>query len=214
MTIDTNIIALAGNLSFIYNTEPYQTDYLEVITEISDPQCFNEGTQILCGILNNESSNPEYTDIYKPIENLKKGDIIKTYLHGYKKIEMIGKNTMINNPESRFGCMYQMQRTDTNGLTDDLIITGGHSILVDDLGINKKRNERIMRNKMIDDKYLLLASISGDFVKIQESHPFTYYHLVLESDDPNKQFGIWANGVLSESTCKKDFIAHKYIPLE
>lgn len=211
---DTNIFALDNNLSFV--SSPYNVNvYPNVIIKLNnDPSCFNEGTQILCGILNNESANPKYIDKYIPIENLRKGDIVKTYLHGYKKIVMIGKNTMINNPESRFGCMYVMKKTDTNSLTDDLIITGGHSVLVDDLGIYKKRNERIMKNKMIDGKYLLLASVSGDFVKIQESHPFTYYHFVLESDDPKRHFGIWANGVLTETTSRKDFIAHKYIPLK
>ena len=34
---------------------------------------------------------------YIPIKNLKKGDLVKTYLHGYRKIEIIGKNTLKNN---------------------------------------------------------------------------------------------------------------------
>lgn len=195
----------------VYYSDGSKYEVITSIEQTTDPSCYNEGTKILCGIKNSDDS--EYTDTYIPIENLRKGQMVKTYLHGYKKIMMIGKNTMINDPITRFGCMYVMKKTDTNGLIEDLMVTGGHSILVDDLGIHKKRNDRIMK-RVVDGKHFLLAAVSSDFEKIQEIRPFTYYHLTLESDDPKRFYGIWANGILSESTCQKDFIAHKYIPLE
>ena len=40
--------------------------------------------------------------------------------------------------------MYKMEKTETNGLIEDLIVTGGHSILVDDLGEQKELNEQMI----------------------------------------------------------------------
>ena len=48
------------------------------------PICFNQGTKILC-------CNKNLKEEYISIENLKKGDLVKTYKHGYKKIDLIGK---------------------------------------------------------------------------------------------------------------------------
>ena len=49
--------------------------------------CFNHDTKILCL---NKFSKEEYV----PIQDLRKGDLVKTYLHGYKRIEMIGMDTI------------------------------------------------------------------------------------------------------------------------
>ena len=42
---------------------------------------------------------------------------------------------------------------------------------------------------------------------------YTYYHFALENNNGNndERFGVWANGILTESTCKNNFINHKYI---
>ena len=70
---------------------------------------------------------------YLPIQDLRKGDIVKTYLHGYRKIDLIGKGQMVNNPNSWHRCMYLLEKTEENKLTEDLIVTGGHALLVDKL---------------------------------------------------------------------------------
>ena len=44
-----------------------------------------------------------------------------------------------------------------------------------------------------------MASISDDFESVNDNNKYTLYHLVLESQDVNKQFGIYANGILSET---------------
>lgn len=46
---------------------------------------------------------------------------------------------MINNPEDFKGCMYKLEKTEENGLLEDLIVTGWHEVLVDDLEGHKKR---------------------------------------------------------------------------
>ena len=169
--------------------------------------CFNEGTKILC--LNHK------VEEYVPIENLQSGDIVKTYKYGYRKIDLIGKKKLINNPENFKECMYKMAKTPTNGLLEDLIVTGGHSLLVDDLE-NNKLNEKLFNGQTlkIDDKYLLLAAASDKFEKIVGNDKYTYYHLVLENNGDNEErFGIWANGILTETPSKNFFVQSHFILL-
>jgi hypothetical protein len=145
---------------------------------------------------------------YVPIENLRVGDIVKTYHYGYRKIELIGKHYLMNHPDNKFtNSMYKMAKTESNGLIEDLIVTGGHSILVDDLGNQKELNEQLLGEEKIEDKFLLLAAASNDFVKINDTEKYTYYHFVLEDNGNDKmKFGVWANGVLSETISKHFFL--------
>lgn len=176
------------------------TDFLFVSTNAI---CFHEDTQIL---ILNELLEEEY----KPIKLLKKGEFVKTYLHGYRKIDMIGKGSLINNPKTWHNCMYKMEKTDVNGLLEDLIVTGGHAILVDKISEDEKKKFvklclQDYKDK-IDDKYLLLASVCENFIAIQDKDLYTYYHFVLESNYEDQRFGVWANGILSESTQKSTFL--------
>jgi hypothetical protein len=182
-------------------------NYLEPfdVTSIPDPSCFNEGTKILC-------LNKHFEEEYIPIENLRKGHLVKSFKHGYRKIDLIGKNPMINNPEIFNACMYKMQKTDQNGLIEDLIVTGGHAILVDDLSEHKEENDKIFgTTHMIDDKYLLLCAVSKDFKKLDHINLYTYYHFTLENNgNDDERYGVWANGILTETPSKKQFTNHKY----
>jgi len=169
------------------------------------PSCYNKGTKILC-------LNKQLEEEYIPIENLRKGDLVKSYKHGYRRVDLIGKNLMKNNPHIFNYCMYKMEKTETNGLLEDLIVTGGHVILVDELGIYKEQNEKIFGSTpMIDDKYLLLCSLSKDFTKIENTELYTYYHFTLENNgSDDERFGVWANGILSETVSKRQFTGHSY----
>ena len=198
----STISALTTAGHFIHNSDNLSTF---TIVSVPNPSCFNEGTKILC-------LNKNVEEEYIPVENLRTGDLVKSYKHGYRKIELIGKNPMINNPEKFNECMYKMEKTDDNGLVDDLIVTGGHAVLVDDLGSCKEENDLIFgKTMMIDDKYLLLCAISNDFVKLENTNLYTYYHFILENNgDDDERFGVWANGVLTETPSKTQFNNHKY----
>jgi len=103
-----------------------------------------------------------------------------------------------------------------NGLNTDLIVTGGHSILVDKLGENKELNEKLFNGQTIkiDDKYLLLAAASDKFEKVMGNDKYTYYHFVVENNgNDEERFGIWANGVLTETPSKNFFVNSHFILL-
>ena len=161
-----------------------------VLTVTSAP-CFLKGTKILC-LINNKKK-------YVPIEKIKIGTPIKTYKNGFKKLILKGSCFVGN--DGFLNQIYVMKKKKNKNLTEDLYITGGHSILVNKLGKNEARLTLKLRKQfeMIDDKYLLLASLSKKFKPVTYAKPKKIYHLVLENSDPDGKYGIYTNGILSES---------------
>ena len=60
----------------------------------------------------------------------------------------------------------------------------------------------------INDKFLLLSCCSEQFEKVEDTNEYIYYHIVLENNDPEKHYGIWADGVLTESISEKVYLTH------
>ncbi len=168
--------------------------------------CFSENTNILC--LNLDSKEE-----YIPVKKLKRGDLVKTYLHGYRKINIMCKGILKNNINKFRDCMYKMKKTDENGLIEDLIITGGHSIMVDELTKEEyDKTVSIWKLDQVDNKYLLMAGISNKFEQIQGEKIFKYYHFSLENDgNPDNRYGVFANGVLVETPSETDIKTFKTV---
>jgi hypothetical protein len=56
-----------------------------------------------------------------------------------------------------------------------------------------------------------MPAVSDQFVQLTDDDIYTYYHLVPENNgDDNQRFGIWANGILSETPSKNQFLMHQY----
>jgi hypothetical protein len=185
----------------------FNNDYMYLTSGVNlyksnSPFCFNQGTKILY-------LNQELFDEYVPIEQLQLGDYIKTSKHDYRKIIKIITGSFYNNPNNWNMCMYKMTKTDSNGLIEDLIVTGGHSILVD--SITKEQQAKYDEMGLtdfskitIDGKHLLLACVSDQFTAMQDNDMYTYYHLLLNNDnDEEERFGIYANGILTETPNEK-----------
>lgn len=172
----------------------------------TSPACFIEGSKIYAHVNNK--------DTYVPIQTLKKGDLVKTHLHGYRKITMIGKNTLTNDPTKWNHCIKRLPKNKL-GAFEDLILTGAHSILVDNLSEKEKSGQLAIYNttdRKVDGKYLLLAFASENFETIHDNNVYTFYHFVLEHDDDvNARYGVWANGVLTETQPEKHFLTKSYI---
>ena len=157
--------------------------------------CFKENTQILT---NNG---------YIPIQNLRKGDLVKTLNDDYKPIDDI-RNTHFYHPslqERIKDQLYKYTQKEYPEVFEDLIVTGTHSILVDNIevGHTEKIKKVLGKQYKIDNKYCLPSCVN-DKSSIYE-HPGSYniYHFALESDSDNKNYGIYANGLLTESCSKK-----------
>ena len=60
---------------------------------------------------------------------------------------------------------------------------------------------------------MLLSSISKDFVKLENTNKYTWYHFSLENDgDDNRRFGVWANGILSETPSRSTLMERFKFP--
>jgi hypothetical protein len=198
---NTTIIS-RGLTDFYYIVlDEFQNIYISsnnIVATNNSIYCFNEGTKILC-------MNQQLADEYIAIELLQIGDFVKTYKHGYRKISKVIQGSFRNNPKKWNVCMYKMIKTDTNGLTEDLIVTGGHSIMVDK--ISKTELARYaafgipdVANQTIDKKHIVPACVSDQFTPMQDTGRYNYYHLLLENNnDEEERFGIWENGILSET---------------
>jgi len=162
--------------------------------------CFNEGSKILCLKDNKE--------VYIPIEKLKKGDVIKTYTHGYKKIEIIGKKKIVNSKHhKKEDRIYRLSTVYYPELLEDLYLTGYHSVLVDYLNEEEisKTIEIMDYIYVTDDKYRLLTCLDSRAELIEDEKEYTIYHFALENDDYYMNYGVYANGLLVE-TCSLRFM--------
>lgn len=88
-------------------------------------------------------------------------------------------------------------------ITEELVITGEHSILVDKLSEKEQEGAAQFWKKvhLTDDKYRLPAFIDEKSIPYEQSGIFNIYHIALEHNDETKNYGIYANGLLVESCC-------------
>jgi hypothetical protein len=58
----------------------------------------------------------------------------------------------------------------------------------------------------VDHKKLLMVWNSDDFKAIENNDVYTYYNFILENDgDDSMRYGVWANGLLMETSNKEWF---------
>jgi hypothetical protein len=180
-------IAVTGQGSYIYlGTGP---DYLI---------CFREGSKILT--LNPATGREEYV----PVERLRPGTLVKTHMSGYVPVCMIGTST-VTIPEGRertSNRLYVCSKRQFPELTEDLYITGRHSILVESLTDVEREAcaEDLGRVYVTESKYRLPAHIDRR-AQVYEAPGAVerIWHFALENNDEQMNYGVYANGLLVES---------------
>jgi hypothetical protein len=157
--------------------------------------CFQKGTKILCE-----------NDIYVPIENIKVGDLVKTYKHGYQKVIRCVNRRSCDYVSNSRNQIYTYTRKSNPELIEDLYLTGGHSLLVDALSETEandmKQAEWLDADFMVEDKYKLMCCFNKK-LEVSANQNVELYRIALEAPEnarPTHVYGIWANGILSESS--------------
>lgn len=166
--------------------------------------CFLEGTTILCQV--------DGVDTYVPIEEMNQGTLVKTSLHGYKPVVLIGKGS-IQNPgdnERTENRLYKCSTTNYPQLKDDLYVTGCHSILEFPITDKQKQDtiDRLGKLFVTDNKYRLMACVDERAEPWNSKGAYTIWHFALENNDEKMNYGVYANGLLVES-CSIHFLKNK-----
>jgi hypothetical protein len=186
---DLNILYPNGYTYYVYPATP----------------CFLEGTKILCQL--------DGIDKYIPIEQLTPGTLVKTCHSGYKKVEVIRKGSIFNpgNDERIEDRLYKCSVKNYPELTEDLYITGCHSILVDKITDIQRENiiKHLGRVFITEKKYRLTAYVDERAEPWNSEGSHTIWHVALENKDPKMNYGIYANGGLLVETCSINFLKNK-----
>jgi len=158
--------------------------------------CFLEGSKILrLDPIGGQES-------YVPVEHLKQGDLIQTSHSGHKAIVIIGRKTIENSPESDIkNRLYRIKKQEQ--MTEDLVLTGEHCTLHTHLSEEKLAAvEKYMGRIYITESayYRVPAHLDERFEPYPNEGPATIWHFALEHDNPFANYGVFANGLLVESS--------------
>jgi hypothetical protein len=123
---------------------------------------------------------------------------------------MIGKREIYHNAFQKGykDQLYKCCQDQYPELLEDLIITGCHSILVDNF-IDEEQKEKVIKVNgkgkiyVTDYKYRLPACCDPRASVYEHKGIYTVYHLALDNDDYYMNYGIYANGLLVETTSKR-----------
>ena len=122
---------------------------------------------------------------------------------------MIGHKIISNNmSELPINRLFVCTNENYPEIFEDLFITGLHSILVDDL--TEKQNENIVKLFYLEDeiyvtedKYRLPVCFDSRAKPYTTEGNYMIYHIALDHENENVNYGIYANGLLVETTSIK-----------
>jgi hypothetical protein len=146
-----------------------------------------------------------------PIQLLKKGDLVQTLNDGLLPVKFVGMRSFFNKlTEERINAhLYKLNKIDFPELLEDLFITGGHPLLVDDVDEETKKKLLDMSDNspiITEGKFRVFACIHPKAELWNDEKEHDIFDIVLENEDPKKNIGIWVNGILTESMDEDFFL--------
>jgi hypothetical protein len=156
--------------------------------------CFGKGTWIQCNTG------------HKRIENLVAGDMVKTLNHGLVPIHTIGSRDIINStaegrtPDHMYICSADVYPE----VFEDLVLTGYHAVLMQCVDDKLKEKVKALYSDML---YMTDGMVRVPVCADARAtlHPaagekFTIYNFALEAPDIYTNYGVYANGLLVETS--------------
>jgi hypothetical protein len=164
--------------------------------------CFKEDSKILCLVDGVEK------EVF--VQDLRKGVLVKTLLSGYVPVYMIGTSKIYNsgNLDRIKDRLYLCSKEKYPELNEDLVITGGHSILVDKFVGNQLEQTKKQcdgRFFLTEKKIRLMAYLDDRATPYNKEGEYNIYHFALENEEYFHNYGVYANGLLVE-TCSKRYL--------
>jgi hypothetical protein len=156
--------------------------------------CFGEGTWIKC------------KNGYQRIESLAVGDMVCTLKHGLVPIHTIGSRDIMNSiesgrtPDHMYICFADVYPE----VFEDLILTGYHALLESSVSTELKEKVKALYSDML---YMTDGMVRVPVCADARAtlHPaagekFTIYNFALEAPDIYTNYGVYANGLLVETS--------------
>ena len=215
LIVDSNSYPIKANSGFVFNEGlPHETQSTENVprlllgpmNEFAEPvgavvPCFLEGSTILCLVNNKE--------VYIPIENIRKGMLVKTMNHSYIPVELLG-NSVINNI-SDSPILYKCKKENYPELLEDLIITEFHAILVDQLTQiqREKTIKKLGKIFKTQNKFRLIASIDERAEPWTQPGKHIIWHIALKNENIYNNYGIYTNGGLLVESISINYLKNK-----
>jgi len=171
--------------------------------------CFKEDSKILC--LKDDK------EVEVKIQDLRPATLVKTVNNGYMKVTVVSKS-ILNNPagsERVKDKLYKCSKEKYPELSEDLYITGCHSILVNTLSLEQQEKIKATFGRLYitSNKYRLMAMIDERAEPCIEPGEVAIYHFALDNDEICYNYGVYANGLLVESCNTKDIMSRKDVIL-
>ena len=198
----TNMFTGATAMAARYTgTTGYGNTPLYTFFNLGPYPCFLEGSKILCFENNKE--------VYRPIESIRKGDLVKTIYNRYMPVNIIG-TTALYNPGNDYRVanrLYKCPKEKYASLFEDLYITGCHSILVPSMSDDEWENTKAVNGHVYitDNHFRLIACADEKAEPFNKEGFMNIYHIALDHHDICMNYGIYANGLLVES-CSIEYL--------
>jgi hypothetical protein len=123
---------------------------------------------------------------------------------------MIGVKTIFNSGDDKRvkDRLYRLSVDNYPSLLEDLVLTGQHAILVDNITneLGVEITNVMGRVYTTEGKFRLPAFIDMSSIPYEVNGTFNIYHLALQNENYYGNYGIYANGLLVE-TCSKRYLA-------
>ena len=194
----TGNISPDGTFAMIstYERVYFQTLGAADLPSVPPVPCFIEGSKILCQV--------DGVETYMAVETIRPGTLVKTSRDGFQPVKLIGSRSMTNvggNQRDK-NSLYICTKEHYPELTEDLIITGCHAILVDQITETQRQGivKTLERIFVTDKKYRLPACVDERASIVQTAGTFTVWHFALEHTDIKMNYGVYAHGLLVESS--------------
>ena len=182
--------------TILKSSSPNPIIKIGAVTNFDPHPCFLEGTEIL-------------TDKgYIPIQDLRAGDKVKTLNNGFVPIFAIGKRGMVHPATQKRikGQLYVCSPSNYPELTKDLVLTGCHSILIPNFVSEEQAllSKEVLGGYYFTDGHLRLPTCVDSRATVYPTAGFyPIYHFALEHEDRYVNYGVYANGLLVETTSKR-----------
>ena len=149
-----------------------------------------------------------------PVEELRQGDMVKTIDDGYKPVEVIGTRMIPHfaMDERVKDQLYICRKERFPEATDDLIITGCHSILLFRDFHDEHERQRVIQvngKAYVTNGILRFPAcvLDRNDMYTTDVYPvkgtYNIYHFALEHEDYYMNYGIYANNILVESSSRR-----------